>query len=156
MSDARKTLVMGMGNQLFSDEGLGVHVAQRLMDMTLPAGVEVLDAGTVGHDMIFFIEGYDKVIAVDAVRQGKAPGSIYKLFEPELASMPTQCFSLFHLKLMAALADAASLGCKPEVVMIGVEPEQVSQSGLELSEQVEVRLPEVIARVLEEIDTATA
>jgi hydrogenase maturation protease len=146
---------MGMGNQLFSDEGLGVQVAQRMMEMASPPGVDILDAGMLGHDMLFYIEGYEKVIAIDIVKQGKAPGTVCRLLEPDLVSMPTECFSLSQLKLVNALHDAARLGKKPEVVLIGVEPGCVSQPGLELSAELEARVPEVIARVLEEIETAT-
>jgi hydrogenase maturation protease len=146
---------MGMGNQLFSDEGLGVHVAQRMADMPLPEGVDVLDAGAVGYDMLFYIEDYDKVIAIDAVKQGNAPGTIYRLNETDLQSMPTEFFSLFHLKLTSALQEAAFTGKKLEVVMIGVEPKVISQAGLELSDELEASVPKVIARVLEEIGPAS-
>lgn len=151
-----KTLVMGMGNQLHSDEGVGIHVAERLTELGLPEGVEVLDAGAVGHDMIFWIEDYDRVIAVDAVRQGNAPGTIYKLQESDFEAMPTEQFSLFHLKLINALGEAALMGKKIRVVMIGVEPKHVGRSGWELSDELEARVPEVIKLVLEEIETATA
>jgi len=156
VSEERKILVMGMGNLLFSDEGFGVHVAQRMAETALPEGVDVLDAGAVGHNMIFYIEGYKKIVAIDLVRQGKAPGTIYRLQEEELASMPTECFSLYHLKLMNALAEATRLGTKPDVVMFGVEPQDIGQAGFELPEELEARVPEVITRVLEEIETATA
>lgn len=155
VSEERKTLVMGMGNLQYADEGIGIHVAQRMMEMALPLGVEVMDAGAVGHDMIFYIEDFEKVIAVDAVKQGQEPGSIYKLQEAEFASMPTEYFTLFHLKLVNAMGEAALLGKKLDVVMFGVEPKITGRSGLELSEELEARVPEVIARVLEEIE-ATA
>lgn len=156
MAEKRKTLVMGMGNLQYADEGVGIHVVQRLMEMDLPPGVDVLDAGAVGHDMIFYIEDFQRVIAIDAVAQGKEPGTIYRLSESEFVSMPTQYFSLFHLKLVNALGEAALLGRKPEVVMIGIEPTDARQAGLELSDELEARVPEVIACVLEEIDKATA
>jgi hydrogenase maturation protease len=147
-------LVIGLGNQLHGDEGVGIHVAERMNQIELPEGVEVMDGGTIGHDMIFYLEGRSKLICVDAVKMGQTPGTIYR-FEPrELAVMPTEFFSLYELKMANALADAELQGRRPEAVLIGVEP-GTCQPGLELSAEVEARVPEVIGKVLEEIQTRT-
>jgi len=154
MDKTPDVLVIGLGNMLFSDEGVGVHVAERMIQMELPEGVEVMDGGTIGHDMIFYLQGRTKLICVDTVKLGQTPGTIYRFEPQELAVMPTEHFSLYELKMANALADAELQGRRPEAVLIGVEP-GTSQPGLELSAEVEARVPEVIGKVLEEIQTRT-
>ena len=73
------TLVLGVGNLLMSDDGVGVHAVQRLEKRTLPPGVEVLDGGTCGLDLLQFFEGVERLIVLDAANLGREPGAIVRL-----------------------------------------------------------------------------
>ena len=85
---APRVLVLGIGNILLSDEGVGVHVINRLQEtFTIPDGVEVIDGGTMGLDLVAYIEGKTHVFVVDAIcADGQAPGTIRPL---EGSSVPT-------------------------------------------------------------------
>lgn len=74
-----KTLILGVGNILLGDEGVGVYVARKLQELPLPPGVTVLDGGTAGFGLLPYLEGYERIIVVDAVLAGGRPGSICRL-----------------------------------------------------------------------------
>jgi hydrogenase maturation protease len=162
-SNARKVrvLVVGVGNILLKDEGVGVHVARKLQELALPNDVEVIDAGTSGLDILLLQENVERLIVIDATRAGNKAGTIYKarLMAGEMEKL-TQLFyrraeskiSLHQIGLIEALAAARKLKRAPkEIVIIGVEPDECDL-GLELTESVARSIPEVIKKVLEETE----
>jgi hydrogenase maturation protease len=158
-----RVLVLGLGNLLLKDEGVGPHIAAELQKHDLPANVEVIDGGTAGLDILLSQEGLDKLVIVDAIRFGKKAGTIYRLsFRGEEKNKLARLFnpnnssriSLHQLGLIEALAAAEKLNCLPkEIVIIGVEPKQINH-GLELTEHVKQKIPEIVNTVLEEIKDA--
>ena len=152
----KRVLILGIGNMLMKDEGIGVHVVHQLQQQDLPDYVEIIDGGTSGLDILLSQEGSYKLIVIDAVRAGNKPGTIYKT--EYLAPRPAWGFSpgqskasLHQLGLIEALAAAEKMSCAPgEVIIIGVEPEEINL-GLELSESVKRSIPKIIEQVLEEI-----
>lgn len=77
---AFKTLVLGVGNKLMSDEGVGVHVIERLAEKyKLPEEVQVLDGGTLGLDLLYYLEGIENLLMVDAAETGKEAGVMIRL-----------------------------------------------------------------------------
>ncbi len=158
-----RVLVLGLGNLLLKDEGVGVHIAAELQKHDLPANVEVIDGGTAGLDVLLSEGELDKLVVVDAIRFGKKPGTIYKLrFKGKEENKLARVFgpdskakiSLHQLGLIDALAAAEKLNCLPkEIVIIGIEPNQISP-GLELTEQVKQKIPKIVNTVLEEIKDA--
>ncbi|MBS7287946.1 MAG: hydrogenase maturation protease, partial [Candidatus Freyarchaeota archaeon] len=82
----RRVFVIGVGNYLLGDEGVGVHVINRMKGGSLPEGVEVVDGGVGGLFLLEFFEKADKVILVDAVLGGGKPGDIYVIKPEELES----------------------------------------------------------------------
>jgi hydrogenase maturation protease len=152
-----------LGNILLADEGIGAHVAQLLQKESLPANVEVVDGGTAALDALLLVEGIDKLVVIDALRAGQKPGTIYRAkFLVEEKNRLTELFagqggskiSLHQIGLIDALAVAGRLNCLPEeIVIIGVEPSNVDW-GLELTDQVAQKLPEIINMVLKEIGDA--
>jgi len=152
-------LVLGLGNILLKDEGVGVHVAGELQKQNLPANVEVIDGGTAGLDILLAQEGLDKLVVIDATRAGRKPGTIYKarLKAGEMDKL-TRIFgqdkdskiSSHQVGLIDALSAAEKMSCAPrEIVIIGVEPKEIN-CGLELTEQVKQRVPKIVNMVLEE------
>lgn len=153
-------LVVGLGNMLLKDEGVGVHVAERLMQLVLPDNVEIVDGGTAGLDILLMHEGVAKLVVIDAMRTGAKPGTVYKARfkagEREKLAMifgqsPESKISLHQAGLIDALAAAEKLDRAPaETVIIGVEPGEWD-CGLELTEPVKKIIPKIIKKVLEEI-----
>jgi len=158
-----RVLVLGLGNVLLRDEGVGVHVAGELQKVALPRNVEVIDGGTAGLDILLSQEGLYKLVVIDATRAGKKPGTIYKARlkakeKDELVRIFGQDreskISLHQVGLIDALAATEKMNCAPEeIVIIGVEPKEIA-CGLELTEQVKQRIPEIVNTVLEEIEDA--
>ncbi|MEE9370137.1 MAG: HyaD/HybD family hydrogenase maturation endopeptidase [Sedimentisphaerales bacterium] len=156
--DKRRILVLGLGNILLKDEGVGVHVVGQLQKQNLPGNVEVIDGGTAGLDILLLQEGLDKLVVIDALKAGRKPGTIYRaqfsgkdrlteVFSREEGSK----ISLHQIGLLDALAAARRMNYAPkEIVIIGVEPGEVDY-GLELTDEVKQRVPEIVNVVLKEI-----
>ncbi|MHC4658254.1 MAG: HyaD/HybD family hydrogenase maturation endopeptidase [Planctomycetota bacterium] len=161
--DAGRVLVLGLGNILLKDEGIGVHVAGRLQKQNLPGNVEVIDGGTASLDILLSQEGPYKLVAIDAMKAGKEPGTIYRTrLKADAIDRLAEIFSekqqsrtsLHQVGLIDALLVAEKTNCAPEeITIIGVEPDQID-AGLELTEQLEQKIPEIINTVLEEIKDA--
>ncbi|MHC4474281.1 MAG: hydrogenase maturation protease [Planctomycetota bacterium] len=159
----RRIVVLGLGNILLKDEGVGAHVAEQLVKLELGDNVEVIDGGTAGLDILLSQEPPYKLIVVDAMKGGQESGTIYKArFAGEDRNGVREVFgrhehssiSLHQIGLIEALAMAEKTHCAPEeIVIIGIEPEQID-CGLELTEPVARRVPEIINTVLEEIEDA--
>ena len=151
-----RVLILGIGNILLKDEGVGVHVVHELQNQDLPDGVEVIDGGTAGLDILLSQEGLYKLVVIDAIRTGKEPGTVYKTrYSRSSTSIEYPAssiqISLHQVGLLDALDATEKMNCAPkEVTIIGVEPGQISL-GLELTEPVKRSVPEVIEQVLEEI-----
>ena len=145
-----KTLVLGVGNLLLKDEGVGVHVAQRMMKMDLPENVEVVDGGTATLDILPLIDGVERLIIVDALKAGEAPGTIYKLTPEDIVQDKQEPLSLHQVDLLQTLDMCSLIGSKPSTLIIGIEPKEINFA-VGLSSEVEGTLPRVIELVLEEI-----
>ena len=145
-----KCVILGVGNLLLKDEGIGVHVAQALKEMALPEGVEVVDGGT-SPDLPYLAEGADKLVVVDAVRAGGEPGSIYRLTPEDIAARPEALLSIHQMGLLGSLRALRLSGGPKEVVIIGVEPKDMGW-GLEPSPKLQERLSKIIKVTLREIE----
>ena len=150
----KKTVVLGTGNELFKDEGVGVHVA-RILQTKLPLSssvVEVVDGGT-SPDIWPLIDGADKLIIVDAVRGGCEPGTIYRFTPQQIVADRGLITSVHQMGILENLSLMELVGGKPkETVIIGVEPKEL-EPGLELSPELQKRMPKIIQTVLEEISS---
>jgi len=154
-----KVIVIGVGNILLRDEGVGVHIVQKLLRRGLPEDVVIIDGGTATLSALDLIpeqcgdSGHDLII-VDAVKGGGAPGTIY-LFTPEDIDNRCQAnndvFSLHQMSLIDAISILKFEGRKPESVkVIGIEPGSID-TGLGLSEDLRKRLPRIVEFVEGEI-----
>jgi hydrogenase maturation protease len=152
MTKVQDILILGIGNLLLKDEGVGVHVVKKLKEMPLPANVEVLDGGTAGLDLVDFIEDRKKLIVIDAVNAGEKPGTIYRLTEENLDIKPKAITSFHEIDFLDALHMSEVMKSKPEeIVVIGIEPKDMS-NGLELSPEIEERIPRIIEIVMKELN----
>lgn len=147
-----KILVVGIGNLLLMDEGIGVHVVRRLEEAGLPPGVEAIDGGTNSYDLVDIFCQADDIIIVDALKGGHTPGTIYRAPLSELGLKPEENgVSLHQMHFIEAMNMVNLMGCHPRAVVFGVEPHTIDW-GLDLSPQVEEKMPRVLELVREEIE----
>lgn len=148
---SKKILILGVGNLLMSDEGVGVHVAQKMTEMDFPPEVEVLEGGTDGFGLMHVLLQADRVILVDAVKGGGEPGSIYR-FEIEDCPPFPDIFktSVHQISILEVINLSGLLGSTPRTTIFGVEP-RCMEMGMELSPEVEAKIPRVIELIKEEV-----
>lgn len=142
--------VLGLGNLLLSDEGAGVHVI-RALENDKPSGVVLLDGGTGGQDLLFWIEGAAGLIVVDSIDCGAEPGTLFR-FRPQdldLESAATP-YSLHEMRLPDILRMAERAGSLPPTVVLAVQV-GMTDWGLELSPAVAGALPRLVDAVKREI-----
>ncbi len=149
LSEKGKILVVGMGNLIYRDEGVGVHVIDAMERMKLPSHVDLLDIGTSTMDLISHLDGVKKLIVIDAMKAGGSPGDIYRCRPEDLLPKEEAPISLHDIGLLETLTMAQKKGLEIDTVVIGVEP-MVFDWGMELSEEVKNRIPDIIEAVLKE------
>ena len=142
------TLILGMGNLLLCDEGVGVHVARALSQRELPSNVAVVEAGTAFLEVLPDIERADRILLVDAMEAGGAPGSVYRV-PFDQCRHPEMLASLHGFDLSRVLYMAGS-DRTPEVMVFGVEPARIAW-GTELSPAVARVVPAVEKAILSEL-----
>jgi len=145
----RSVLILGLGNILLQDEGVGVRVVEQLQRQYRIAGaVEVLDGGTAGMSLLEHIRNRDHLIVVDAVKTGQAPGTVITLSGEEVPAFFQSRVSPHQMGLADMLAALELMGEKPaDVIVIGVEPQNLDV-GLELSDLVSTRMDELVIRLV--------
>ena len=144
-------LVLGIGNILLRDEGVGVRVIEQMRKMHLPDNVELVDGGTAGADLLDALAERRKVIVIDAVQADCEPGTVLRFTADDLVQPDGVGMSLHELGLGEALTMTRQLGCAPEdVVVFGIKPKDIS-CGLELTEEIAVSTLKVVKLVLAEI-----
>jgi hydrogenase maturation protease len=145
-------LVLGLGNLLRRDEGLGVVSIQRLLERyELPEGVEVVDGGTLGLDLLVYLEEAGKVLVLDAALTGGPPGVIVRYANEEVPAFLGLRTSPHEIALADLLAVAKLRETAPgEVVVLGMQPEEL-ELGLGLSEAIEANLDRLVQMAVEEL-----
>jgi hydrogenase maturation protease len=149
-----RILVLGVGNLLMGDEGVGIHAVRELMERTLPPHVDVIDGGTAGLDLLHIMEGYERVLIIDAVDVGEEPGAILRFGPQDVTSQDADLsMSLHQTEVLRVLEFATYVGqTLPPVVIYGVQPETMEWS-LELSPRVQARLDSLVGAVHDEVST---
>lgn len=146
-------LVLGVGNILLQDEGLGVRAVEALAERRdeLPEGVELFDGATAGADLIDVISDRRRVIVVDSVQADVAPGTVMRFTADDFARKSVTTMSLHQVGIVDALTMTRHLGCAPaELIVIGVRPRTVAY-GLDLTEEIRAVLPKVVELVFAEM-----
>lgn len=147
-----KVAVLGLGNVLLQDEGIGVRVVQELRHRYAPpAGAEFVDGGTSAMDLLEYMAGRDLVILVDAVKAGRGPSSVVRFAGDDIAALFRQRISPHQLGIAEVLATLLILGEAPKsVVLLGIEPKSMSV-GLGLSPELSRVVDSVVAQVVTEL-----
>ncbi|HEC17629.1 MAG TPA: hydrogenase maturation protease [Sedimenticola sp.] len=145
-------VLVGLGNPLMSDEGIGVRLAAEMESRRLaPPGVDVLDLGTAGLGVLHAIRGQQKAVFVDCALMGSEPGTMRRFTPEEVVSQKVRTgLSLHEGDLLQTLELARRLGeCPGEIVIFGVEPASLAP-GLELSPRLQSRLDQYLEILAEE------
>jgi len=148
-----KTLILGVGNILQKDEGIGVRAVEILQErFEIRDDIRILDGGTMGLDLLPFIEGYDNLLIIDAVKTGGEPGTIVRIEGDDVPRFLSTKLSVHQIGLPDMLSAATMMGIMPEkTCLIGIQPETI-ESGIELSGSVEKRMEDIINAVLEKLE----
>ncbi len=147
-----RVLVLGIGNTLLQDEGLGVRAVQRLQERyELPAEVQVVDGGVMGLALLPYLEGVTHLLVVDAVQMGAEPGTLIRLEGEEIPRALPLKMSLHQVGLQELLFFAQlQETLPPHVVLWGMEPASFDP-GLDLSPPVAARLDDLVDAVYREL-----
>lgn len=147
-------LVMGLGNLVMSDDGLGSRVITELEQRFLPCEqVKLLDGGTLGLDLLPRLEGVEKLLIIDALQMGAEAGTLFRLEGDEVPRAFANKLSVHQMGLQDLLAVAELQGNLPqELVVIGAQS-AVIEMGMELSPAVAASLEQVVSAVLAELET---
>jgi len=144
--------VLGLGNTLMRDDGVGARVLDELARRyRLPPAVSLIRSDAPMARLVTELEGVGHLIVVDAVRGGRPPGAVYGVRPEELASIGRRAWSSHGVTLADLLALLSALDRCPGIRIIGVEAGELDGAGLELTAPVAEALPRVVAAVVEEL-----
>jgi hydrogenase maturation protease len=147
-----KTLILGLGNLLLADEGLGVRAVERLRDgYNISEEVEALDGGTLGLSLLPYLSGVKNLLILDAVDTGFNPGALIRLEGTAIPAALAVKLSMHQIGLQELLAAGSISGELPErIVLWGIQPERIDW-GVGLTPPVEAALDNLVYEVLEEL-----
>jgi hydrogenase maturation protease len=147
-----RLVVLGIGNTILRDEGLGVKALELLRERyEFSPPVELIDGGTIGIDLLYFLEGVDKLLVLDAVSGGKPPGSLYLFRNEEVKKYFRHKVSMHEIGFQEVLSlldiKGKPINC---MTVMGIEPKLI-ELGTELSPEVEDRLEDLVNMAVEEL-----
>ena len=148
MTSPAQSLILGVGNLLMGDEGVGVHIIRALENERLPPTVTTLDGGTGGFHLLSLFEEFDPIIMIDATMDG-APAGTVRVLQPRFASDFPRTLSAHDIGLRDLLESASILGPLPTLYLITVSIDRLQSMSMELSEPVGKAIPEVLRRLYE-------
>lgn len=151
-SDSKRIVVLGIGNILLSDEGVGVRAVEALRERwLLPDDVEVIDGGTSGMELLEDLSRAGVLIVADAVKTGGSPASVVRIAGDDVPVFFRARLSPHQVGLSDVLADLAFLGEAPrETILFGIQPVSMA-TGMTLTPDVAQRLPELVAGIVAEL-----
>ncbi|AKG35619.1 HyaD/HybD family hydrogenase maturation endopeptidase [Paenibacillus durus] len=150
----KNTAVIGIGNILLKDDGIGVHTIRELEKEDLPSTVELVDGGTSTLAMLSYFLEYRKIIVIDALRAGLEPGTIYRIRPEELAGYEKGNLSIHDVQILDVVRMARMLGAAPDVIIFGIEPQEIGYE-LEMSALMRSKIPDIIELLKQELGFAS-
>lgn len=146
MERNHKTLILGIGNYLMGDEGIGVHIANQVQEEVLPDGIDVLDGGTGGFHLLEYFEIYSRIILVDATLDERGPGTI-RLIKPRFAKDFPPAMSTHDIGLKDLVSALQVLDKMPEIDLFVVSIKPTRLQGIELSAEIAGVVPFLIDEI---------
>lgn len=147
-------MVLGIGNVLMGDEGVGPAIVEALEKEELPEQVTLMDGGTGGFHLMGYIEGYDPIIMIDATMD-KQPAGTIRLIEPRFASDFPKSLSAHDIGLKDMIESAALIDFLPKVYLIVVSVDEVQNMVMEISEEVQPAIAKSVDMVKDIIKQLT-
>lgn len=146
-----ETVILGLGNELLGDEGVGVHAVRLLLKERLPEKIRVVEVGTAIIDALPLFEHADRLIIVDAMIDGMVPGTVYRVPLQECSG--AKCIASMHgFDIFRTMALAGNT-CLSEIIVFGVEPEMIDWS-MDLSAPVSGSMGALIEAIKKELSHA--
>jgi hydrogenase maturation protease len=143
------TVVLGLGNVIHSDDGVGVYAVQRLKEAPdVPPDIDLIEGGTLGLALLPYVWDARRVLVLDAVDVGKPAGTVVCLTGDEIRRLRGS--GSVHLAGLADLLGTLQLMAKPpqEIILLGVQPAS-TEWGTELSQEVEAAIPQLVSAALD-------
>jgi hydrogenase maturation protease len=152
-TDPQHIMIMGIGCNLYADEGFGVHVIETLRcRYRFPKTVTLIDGSVLGTSLLGVVSQPDHLIIVDAMRRNGQPGERYRLEEDAVSARIEDPLAHYQSEMLDAITMCQALEKVPRTVFIGVEPADIESCSLELTPQVREQMDAVIDMVLAELD----
>jgi hydrogenase maturation protease len=151
MQDDNKILILGIGNVLLGDEGVGVHVVRELEKHDMPPYIALLDGGTGGFHLLSWLQDYHKIILIDATLDDRAPGTV-SVIHPRFANDFPRTLSSHDIGLKDLIEAASLLGELPEITLITVSVHPEQSLSMELSSEIRGSVAVIIKKILRMID----
>ncbi len=150
--ESGRVVVLGLGNILLSDEGVGVHVVNAIKGQYAPSPqLELIDGGTMGLDLLPLFQTQDRILIIDAVDFGKAPGHVGIIQGSNIPSVLNTKLSVHHIGLSDVLFAARLLrAIPPDVCLIGIQPKSLDV-GLDMTEDIRLQVKQIIDLVMQKL-----
>lgn len=146
----KEILILGIGNILHKDDGVGVHIINEMIDTIhdLPEEVEIFEGGTFGYDLLPVMSGRKKIVIVDALKINDKPGSVYRFPASHLADCNNK-FSLHDIGVKKIINMLMLMGESPEIEIIGIVPEDINSLDIGISDSVKNSIPEAVECIMQ-------
>lgn len=152
MKNKKHDLLIGVGNILLTDDGIGVHIIRYMEENDPFDNAEYLDMGTSSMDLGYYIdENIRKMVIIDSIKSDEKPGTLFRMTPDDLVSKRDQSYSLHQLKLVDTLKLAAIDTEFPETIIIGIVPHDVRTFSESLSAEMQKIFPDIFARVVKAV-----
>lgn len=146
-------MILGIGSILFSDDGFGIQVIQKIeKEYEFPDNVLVVDGGVLGINLLGVISKPRHLIVVDTMRNHGTPGDLYRIEGEAIPERIRAKNSLHQVDFLEALTLCQALDNVPKTVIIGVEPEDIQTLSLVLTPTVKAQVEPVVGMVLKELE----
>ncbi len=150
----KKNIVVGVGNMLFKDEGVGIYASEYLkQNYEFDGDLEIIDGGTLGFKLMTYFQEYENVIILDTVSIEENPGEIYRLPSDVLLGMGNYRKTAHEVEIVEMLEIVSVLDSHANVTILGIIPEDIISVGIGLTETIENKFEEFILNALKEIES---
>lgn len=149
-----KNIVIGVGNLLFKDEGIGIYAAKYIEEnYSFEPSIEIIDGGTLGFKLMSYFQEYDNVIILDTVSIEDIPGEIFRLPSDVLLGLGNYRKTAHEVEIVEMLEICSVLDEHAAVTIMGIIPEDIEKVEIGLTQKIESRFEEYIAHVIKEIES---
>lgn len=153
-SKPEKFIIVGVGNVLFKDEGVGVYAVRYIQDnYTFSPEIEVIDGACLGFTLMPYFQEYDYVVIVDTVSIEDTPGSLYRLPAEEMLGLGSYRQTAHEVEIVEMLEICSFLEHMAEVVILGIVPEDIDSVEMGLTDPLKTAFPNLVDYILKEVET---